>query len=323
MVFDYDEQNPLGSTYIAEFPENEVAHRTAVLGSVNAEHYAETGPSTPSQDGFHRQVSLPPLDDKPDVVGDAGFVYTKVVGDFTELFYEDEDGTEIQLTSEGSASPDKLPLAGGTLIGPLVIEAASLTVNDADILPTGTALIKLLNTLYLQGRDQAGAQWRDLIGVNASDELELGDSQLGADSRIYVTDKDGLLINYGSTNYIVWNKGNMPLPPLFTQHYVSDPQTLVANAEGSVAHNLGLVPSLWGAVLKCSTEDLGYSVGDLVPVLSATRQQTARGISVWHGATQFGWGVSNTLPRLLEKDDATNSSTITLARWGLVFSAWY
>ena len=88
MAFDYDDINPLNDAFIANYPGNERSHREAVLDSVNVDHYAEAGPSTPSQDGHHRQASLPPLVGDPTGVGDAGFIYTKSIGGITELFYK-------------------------------------------------------------------------------------------------------------------------------------------------------------------------------------------------------------------------------------------
>ena len=82
----------------------------------------------------------------------------------------------MQLTDDGSASPDKLPLAGGSMTGALIMD-------DADITPQGTSLIKLLNAIALQGRDAGNADWRDLIGVDATDIVNVGDVLLAGGMR--------------------------------------------------------------------------------------------------------------------------------------------
>ena len=317
MAFDYDETNPLGTTYLADYPANEQAHRAAVLNSGTVDHYPEAGP-VDAQSGFHRQLSLPPLGAKPATVGDAGFVYTKDVAGITELFYEDEDGSEVQLTSDGTASPDKLPLAGGELTG-------DLTMTSADLLMEGTSLVKLLNAKYIQGRDTGDAQWRDLIGVNSSDEVEIGDALLSADARAYVTDVDGLLVNYGAVDKIVWNKGHFALPPIATQIYESTPEAIDATTEGGVTHGIaGGTPPLWFAVLQCTDTDQGYSTGDEIPVMHAIMDgaSTAQGFTVNSTTTRFEWRKSNSGPNTLN-DGGGGSSNLDETKWKIAFRAWY
>jgi hypothetical protein len=328
MAFDYDELNPLGSTYLADYPANEQGHRAAVLNSSNVDHYPEDGPID-SQSGFHRQLSLPPLGEDPTPVGDAGFVYTKDVDGITELFYLNEDGQDVvQLTSDGTASPDKLPLAGGTLIGGLIIEAADLTVNDGDILPTGTTLIKLLNTLYLQGRDQADAAFRDLIGVNASDEVEIGDSQLAALVRAYIDDVDGLKVYYSGGEETVWNTGHFDAVPLLQNAYVSPLQAIDGGNYGGFSHGIaGGTPDLWTAVLRANATDRDYASGEEIPVMAGLSPedtgQTSSWISVNSTASRFEWRRSNSNPNIFNGTGGATDYALDDSKWDLVYKAWY
>jgi len=54
-----------------------------------------------TQDGEHKQLTMPEQAADPSNVADKGFVYTKDVDGITELFYEDSDGNVTQLTSGG------------------------------------------------------------------------------------------------------------------------------------------------------------------------------------------------------------------------------
>lgn len=321
MAFNFDETNPVSSSYIADFPANERAHRLAVLSSASVDHAAE-------DTGEHNKVSLIPLAADPSLSSTAGFVYTKEIATITELFYMDEGGQVIQLTDDGSASPDKVAITGDTMIGPLVIEAASLTVNDGDILPTGTALIKLLNTLYLQGRNAADDNWRDLIGVNASDELELGDASLAAAARIYVDDVDGLIAYYSGAGKIVWNKGHFANAPIFTQAYESAEIVFVSgsgNTEGTVIHGIGAAPAVWTAVIRCVSTDLGYSAGAEISIGGGTVPKD--GSRLIHvallSATTFGWFGPNTQVKMIKNDGTGNEAIIDDTKWRIVFYAWY
>ena len=326
MAFGFDETNPVSSSYIADFPANERAHRLAVLSSVSVDHDAE-------DTGEHNKVSLKPLGADPSLSSTAGFIYAKEIADITELFYMDEGGQVIQLTDDGSASPDKVAIAGDTMTGLLTagggvtVEASNLTVNDGDILPTGTALVKLLNTLYLQGRDAADANWRDLIGVNASDEVEIGDASLSDLARIFVDDVDGLKVYYAGADKIVWNKGHYANAPIFTQAYESAEVTFKAgssNTEGTVVHGIGSAPTAWSAVIRCVSTDLGYPSGAEIPINGGTMYQTPQEITVaLLSATTFAWKAPPNEVRILKHDGTINVSALDDTKWRIVFYAWY
>ena len=67
---------------------------------IGVDHYSFG--STGSNDGWHKQSTYPLLSVKPTVIAGQGAVYTKDVGGgVIQLFYEKQDGTEIQITSGG------------------------------------------------------------------------------------------------------------------------------------------------------------------------------------------------------------------------------
>lgn len=103
-------------------------------------------------DGTHKKATLLPQAGDPTPTSSAGFIYAKDVGGVTELFYMDSDGPAnvIQLT------------AGGVLKD--VVNTASGVVSVALI---------LANNAFLIGKESGGTQ-RNLVGMNASDEIEVG-----------------------------------------------------------------------------------------------------------------------------------------------------
>src|SRR5258708_14346610 len=58
-----------------------------------------------AQDGEHNQASVRVLGDKPTLTGTDGAIYSKVVNGITELFFEDSNGLEVQITSDGGPPP--------------------------------------------------------------------------------------------------------------------------------------------------------------------------------------------------------------------------
>ena len=308
MAFDYDEINPTNDSYIADFPANERAHRTAVLGSVDTEHYAETS-------GQHRQVTLAPLGADPLLSGAAGFVYAKDVGGITELFYQDEGAQVIQLTSDGSASPDKVAKAGDTMTG-------DLTMDSGDILMQGSGLIRLLNAKYVNARNAANDAWLELIGSDASDVAEIGNTGYGA--RIRTSGVDAAVVDYGSGDKKIWHEGNLS-EPLFTQEYLSADIVFAQSDAGADVHGIGETPKLWAALLKCVSADLSYVVGDVVPILNGISDSANTSIittALSADGTTFLWRTGDQNVRLV-RDGGGTSQIIDTTKWRLIFKAWY
>lgn len=99
--------------------------KIAVRERFATDHYIDlTG--TNADHGEHSKVTLRKQTSKPTAEADKGYIYTKIVSDKVELFYENEEGTEIQLTV-GGALPIAFP--------------AGLTTNSKTVLyENGSAL---------------------------------------------------------------------------------------------------------------------------------------------------------------------------------------
>ena len=98
--------------------------KSAISDRLGVDHYFDLS-GTDADHGEHTMVTLRKRSAKPTAEADKGYVYTKIVGDHVELFFENESGTEIQLTVLG-ALPTNFP--------------AGLKSNSVDVLTAaGTA----------------------------------------------------------------------------------------------------------------------------------------------------------------------------------------
>ncbi|MDO8302921.1 MAG: hypothetical protein Q7T18_06755 [Sedimentisphaerales bacterium] len=119
--------NPAGSSDPKQGDDYIRTLALAVAEILAVDHYI--GASSPYNEdaaGEHAKITLRQAA-KPANVADKGFVYTKDVSGTTELFYEDEAGNEIQLTSGGKILLTKNLIANNTAI--LANKASSGTAN--------------------------------------------------------------------------------------------------------------------------------------------------------------------------------------------------
>jgi hypothetical protein len=234
-----------------------------------------------------------------------------------------DDGEQvIQLTDNGSASPDKVAVAGDTMTGLLTAEAG-ITVDDSDLQLTGTALLKLLNAKAVQGRDALDANWRALIGVDSSDVCDVGDQNLDGGLRLNADADDSAVIAYGSGDKIIYHEGY--LPPN-THEYESDEIEFVSgagNTAGVDTHGIGSKPKAWMAVIRCKTAEHGYVADDEILVMGGTVGVSQFNFTIYlNGSTGFGWVAPTSQLRVL-KVSTGDDEQIDDSKWRLVFYAWY
>ena len=123
---------------------------------LNVDHYMPlTGTQVSDNDaGEHRQVTFHEPISTPSASADHGYLYLKDVDSVVELFWIDESGNELQLTTGGV-----------------------LNVTGADLLG------KLANDTYLTAVDNAGTGTVDLIKADANDVMVVpDDSQTASDA---------------------------------------------------------------------------------------------------------------------------------------------
>lgn len=135
---------------------------------------------------------------------------------------------------------------------------------------------------------------------------------------------DGLtsvsLLSQGDFVEVVWLNG--------AEHYQivrqrrrfqSAEQTITANAIHTVAHQLGVLPRKFGAVLRCKTAELGFAVGDEVTVGNYAGADTGFECLVDAGNAMV---IAATTLSILRRNATIGASTgITAGNWRLVLRA--
>lgn len=111
--------------------------------------------------------------------------------------------------------------------------------------------------------------------------------------------------------------------PAFTKAFTSTETTVLTGAQVyTIAHGLGVIPTLVRAVLRCKTAQNGYNIGDEADVRDPWENTGGSlldvGISV--DATNIYLAQANSLN--LTDRGTTNNFTITYADWKLVVRAW-
>lgn len=132
----FDTATPAGSDDPAEADDRMREIKAAVQERENVDHYWPlTGTEVSDADtGEHRKVTLR-VGSAPSNVVDKGFVYAKDVGGKAELFYIDEDGNEIQLTSKGQNLANDTYLTGTDAAGTGSVNLIKAGTNDLATLP--------------------------------------------------------------------------------------------------------------------------------------------------------------------------------------------
>lgn len=112
--------------------------------------------------------------------------------------------------------------------------------------------------------------------------------------------------------------------PAFTKSYTSTNQTITAGGALTLAHSLGAMPTLVQARIKCTTADLGYSIGDEVIVNPGPSYvSSSTGLSLVVDATNIvvRFGSSAGAMSVVRKDTGA-LAIITAASWAAIFKAW-
>lgn len=111
------------------------------------------------------------------------------------------------------------------------------------------------------GNTNTGASTINVAGIGVVDLVDDTGSALGAGVLVqnrYVT----AVYDSASGDFRVVFYGGQSTTPLFTQEYNSAAQTITTGGLITLAHGLGVKPKLIQYVLKCTTAEHGYSIGD-------------------------------------------------------------
>lgn len=105
--------------------------------------------------------------------------------------------------------------------------------------------------------------------------------------------------------------------------FESAEQSISSGSVTEVAHSLGGVPKQAWGVLRCKTDDAGFTAGDEIETFSyrSVSADTEEGVLVGADATNVFFSVGSSGIRLWNKSTGQNSN-LTLANWRVVLRAW-
>ena len=112
----YDINTPTGEDDPKEGDDRIRETKAALQERIAKDHYFPLTGSEVSDTaaGEHKKVTLRVQDPAPTAAADKGILYSEDVNDKAELFYKDEDGNAIQITSKGAIGiPGEIKMYGG------------------------------------------------------------------------------------------------------------------------------------------------------------------------------------------------------------------
>jgi len=241
-----------------------------------------------------------------------------------------------QLYIRTSASPPRIWIGTVAASPGTWLELSQLSAGEAAV----AAVVILNNTIALQAKESGGTA-RDVAVMNGSNKLLLG--ALTNLLTLQTTGATNLKVEYGSGEQTVWHAGNdgdasgldadlvKGLAPLgagnAVGYFQSADQTLKTSALDTIAHGLGAAPKLAQVLLKNTTGEHGYSVGDIIHIGSGL--DWTDGFNTFHG-----WALSSDATNLylthtnhslapgIPNKSTGAASAITFANWRLVLRAW-
>jgi len=154
----YDVNTPAGTDDPKEGDDRIREVKAALQERIAKDHYfPKTGSEVSDEDaGEHKKVTLR-TGDAPTKADDKGHIYAKDVSDKAELFYIDEDGNEVQITTGGlvkSLAPKIHSAVGSTNISTTSVSLVDMAnASITATFPAGKVLINFNCTLRIAGDD--------------------------------------------------------------------------------------------------------------------------------------------------------------------------
>jgi hypothetical protein len=333
VAFDFDETSPADNSYISDFPANERAARTAKKGAFEVDHELTAG--------YHNAIRLNEQAANPDPPADVGALFTKDSGTQPELYYQEESAGDVVTITE----------AGW-------LYAIALAAAAPEAARKMLANFLLGKGIKIQGHDTAEAAYLDLIGVDASDELIVGESDAGTIAKVLLKaasdnadPEQQFVVDWGSGEKRIFHEGHMGDGSLLDAdkldgyhhtsflsfetdtplYYEGGPTTMPdSDDEIRFTHGLGSTPRMWIAVAQCNSTIHGYLVGDEIPIGHP-----------WMGGLSYGnihayandtyiyvcSGANNTMQMIEAYSDANRlpqslTDGANRGKWDIVVRAW-
>lgn len=188
-----------------------------------------------------------------------------------------------------------------------------LAVTQAKLAADSVTAAKIVDGAVGTAEIDANAVTSSEMADNAIGSAEITDGTVGAGDLASTLDLSGKTLTLPAA-----------YTPVFTSGYTSTNQTVTAGGQLVLAHGLSGMPALVQVRLKCTTAELGYSIGDEVIINpGASYVSSSTGLSLVPDATNItvrfgssGGGVS------VARKDTGALAIVTAASWVLIVKAW-
>lgn len=155
------------------------------------------------------------------------------------------------------------------------------------------------------------AQEVPIVAVNATTKpLLIDDDNLTDDSDICGATQGSVKA------YVDSQLGSLPISG---SYFESAPQALSGSSTYAEAHLLGGRPLLIQAVLRCTTIDAGYAIGDEI-IMPTMRDTSSKNFQMWSSTSQVGYVFTGT-QNAPHKTTGTGTA-LTTSSWDIYLRAW-
>ncbi len=190
----------------------------------------------------------------------------------------------------------------------------------------------LANSAVTSTKLANGAVTSAAIANNSIDGTKIA---LGSDAQgdvMYYNGTDWARLAAGTAGQLLQTNGAAANPswisaatPQFTKNFTSANQTITSASLLTLAHSLGVAPTLMRFSLVCMTIDNGWTVNDVIEVSpGVTASAGNSGFGVYSDATniyvQFGSLATN--PILYYNKTTGASVALTSVNWNMILRAW-
>lgn len=214
-----------------------------------------------------------------------------------------------QLTAKTGTNPDSTGQPSGTW--------ASIIYNATNTISYNGLLVKnnwgsSTATIFEVGNDFVGGAYSSKFKIDGAGNITASGSTHSFTGNTTVT---------GTLNATTLQQGGSALP--FTKSFESSQQTISSNGSFVVAHGLGTTPKLYRGYIQCVGAENGYSIGDELPMDSASTDATAgqTGVAIVPDATNITVRYSANMFVMPNKTSG-GMPRGTYANWKYIVRAW-